>query len=98
MLSPKAFSIPAKVHFVSPHGADVGSVFVDCLVPHDGGTSFYFGKVCVAILTESYLMIGPRQRKRSSLRREKPFRISAVRRAERISSNDSSGPVLSASA
>ena len=73
MLSPKQFNVPTKIHFASPEGADVGSVFVDCLVPHPGGISFYFGKSCVAILSESYLLIGPRQLDRSALREEKPF-------------------------
>jgi hypothetical protein len=73
VLSPKQFDVPTKVHFASPTGSDVGSVLVDWVVPHSGGTSFYFGKLCVAILSDSYLMIGPRQLERSALRDEKPF-------------------------
>ena len=73
MLSPKQFDVPTKVHFVSPEGSDVGTVFVDCVVPHDGGTSFYFGKSCVAILGDNYLMIGPRRIDRSALRAIRPY-------------------------
>ena len=73
MLSPKQFMVPTKIHSASPSGADVGFVFADCLVPHPEGTSFYFGKSCVAILSERYLMIGPRQLDRSALREEKPY-------------------------
>ena len=73
LLSPKQFDVATKIHFVSSDGLDVGSVYADCVVPHPGGTSFYFGKACVAILSESYLIIGTRQLERSVLRNAKPF-------------------------
>ena len=73
MVSPKQFDVPTKIHFASPLDSDVGSVFVDRVVLHSGGTDFYFGKSCVAILTESYLMVGPRQVDRSALREKQPF-------------------------
>ena len=73
MSSPKQFANPTKIHFVSPAGTDVGTVFVDRVAPHPGGASFYLGKMCVAILNESYLMIGPRQIDRSALKRAEPF-------------------------
>jgi len=74
LLSPKQFDLATNIHFVSPEGLDVGScVYADCIVPHPGGTSFYFGRSCVAILSQSYLIISTRQLERSALRNEKPF-------------------------
>jgi hypothetical protein len=73
MVSPKQFNVPTKIHFASLTDSDLGSVFVDRMVHHSGGASFYFGKSLVAILTASYLMIGPRQVDRSALREEQPF-------------------------
>jgi hypothetical protein len=98
MLSPEVFPIPTKVHFVSPEGLVVGTVFVDCVVPHPGGTSFYFGKICVAILTDSYLMIGPRLRERNALRREKPFWLDGGQTARKFPLEYSSRAVLGATA
>jgi hypothetical protein len=73
MLSPRQFDVPTKIHFVTPEAQDVGSVYADCIVPHDGATSFYFGQSCVAILGKSYLLIGPRKIHRSALRAVKPY-------------------------
>ena len=73
MLSPKQFDVPIKIHFASREGSDVGSVFVDKVVPDAEGTIFYFGKTCTAVLSEQNLMIGPRQIDRSALREKKPF-------------------------
>lgn len=73
MVSPKQFNVPTKIHFASPTDSDVGSVFVDRMVSHLGGTTFYLGKSCVAILSDSGLMIGSRRVDRSALRDEKPF-------------------------
>ena len=72
MLSPRQFVVFTKVHYASPEGEAVGSVFGDCLVSQPGGISFYSGKSCVAILSESHLMIGPRQVGRSALRKDRP--------------------------
>lgn len=74
MFSPKQFNVPTKIDFVSPRRSVVGSVFVDRVVDHPGGTSFYLGQLCVAILSDSYLLIGTRQLERRALRQEKPFR------------------------
>ena len=76
-MSPKQFDIPTKVHFLSASGSDVGSVFVDQVVPHDGGARFYFGRSCVATLSDTCLVIGPKQIERSVLSEEKPFWFSA---------------------
>ena len=74
MLLPKQFDVPTKFLFVSPSGSNVGSVFVDRVVQDAGDTSFYFGQSCVAILSDSYLLIGARRLERAALGREKPFR------------------------
>jgi hypothetical protein len=72
-LLPKQFDVPIKIHFASPAGLDVGSVFVDRVVPHPEATGFYFGKSCAAFLSDRYLTIGPRQIDRSALSDKKPY-------------------------
>jgi hypothetical protein len=73
MFSPEAFAVPTKVHFVSPVGIDVGAVYVNRIVPREGGVNFYFGRLCVATLSDSSMIIGSRQVERSALKRESPF-------------------------
>jgi hypothetical protein len=72
-LSPQEFDVPVKIHFVSPAGSDVGSVFVDKVVSHPEGTSFYFGKSRAAFLSDHSLKIGPRRIDRSALRDKDPY-------------------------
>ena len=72
-MSPEQFQLPTKIHFVSPDGEDVGSVFSDSLVTHPGGTSFHFGMACVATIDSDCLLIGPRKIDRSVLRTVRPF-------------------------
>jgi hypothetical protein len=73
MVESSAFPSPKKIHFTGIKGEDVGAVFADRIVPHGGGFTFYLGGRCVAILSEEFLMIGPRQIKRSVLSSKKPF-------------------------
>ena len=97
MLSSKQFDMPTKIHFASPDGSEIGSIFVDCVMPHPGGTSFYFGQSCVAILTEDYLMIGPRQMDRSGLSEVEPFWSDSTETVEVIADRRSSKAELRAS-
>jgi len=92
MSSVRKFDTPTKIHFVSPAGADIGAVFADQIVPHSGGTSFYLGKSCVAILSESYLLIGTRQLQHGTFRSDKPFWYSAA--GQMIREDESAGKYL----
>ena len=82
MLSVKEFSVPTKIHFASRSGADIAAVYVDKAVLYEGGASFYFGKLCVASLSESYFVVGSRQLRCSDLRRVEPFWYDPVEEAE----------------
>jgi len=73
ILSPKQFDVPVKIHFASPEGSDVGSVFVDRVIPQREGIRFFFGKSSVAVLNDNCLLIGSRQLARVAIRQKKPF-------------------------
>ena len=98
MLSPEQFGIPVKIHFASSAGEDVGSVFADSLAPHAGGISFYFGKSCVALLSESCLLIGTRQLDRGALSSKKPFWYDPAEIQRKCRTNRSSAAELRATA
>ena len=64
---------PTRIHFTSPSGEDVGTIFADQVVHGRTGYLFLFGRLCAATLDGRFLTIGPRRIECSCLSHTKPF-------------------------
>lgn len=64
-MEPSKSDALTKIHFLDSSGSNVGAVFADRVLRHQGEIKFYFGSVCVAILGEQSLKLGSRQLKGS---------------------------------
>lgn len=90
------FSVPTKIQFISTNGSEIGAVVADCVAPHYEGTNFYFGRVCVAVLSGNYLVIGLRKIARKRLMSGTPYRYDAeaIEKRHRFSPVSEEAPLL----
>ena len=88
---PVRFRVPTKVHFRSSAGLDVGAIYVDNIAPHAKGTNFYLGEVCIAVLSDRYLVIGSRKIGRSLLSSPRPYWYDTDAVEEQVQSPVNSG-------
>ena len=91
LLPPVRFRVPTKVHFRSSAGSEVGAIYADNIAEHLKGTNFCLGEVCIAVLSDKYLVIGPRKIGRHLLSSLSPYWYDADAVEEPVPSPGNSG-------
>ena len=88
LLPPVRFRAPTKVHFRSTSGSNIAAIYADCIAPHSEGTNFYLGEVCTAVLSDRYLVLGPRKVGRQILSSLTPYSYDREAVVEQVTAAD----------